>query len=301
MSQKPIVHHQITLKRHHKWIIGSFTTIIILFMITSGIFTYTLFLRQEVNFNALDKKITNLDLRTQSNINTISEELLRTNSDINEIGSSIGDINKEFDLLKASVGEDFSGVIDTIVPSVVTIRTNSGQGTGFIIDQRGYIVTNAHVLASEDGTLATGIVAITSNQETLNAIFIGYDGTLDIALLKIEGDYNPVKLGNSESIKIGEKVIAIGNPLGLQFSVSQGIISAINRAGANGINAYIQTDAALNPGNSGGPLVNTDGEVVGINNFKVSTAESLGFALESDYIVKIVNQISERELEEALL
>ena len=300
-KEQPIVHHQITLKRHHKWIIGSFTTIIILFMITSGIFTYTLFLRQEVNFNALDKKITNLDLRTQSNINTISEELLRTNSDINEIGSSIGDINKEFNLLKASVGEDFSGVIDTIVPSVVTIRTNSGQGTGFIIDQRGYIVTNAHVLASEDGTLATGIVAITSNQETLNAIFIGYDGTLDIALLKIEGDYNPVKLGNSESIKIGEKVIAIGNPLGLQFSVSQGIISAINREGANGINAYIQTDAALNPGNSGGPLVNTNGEVVGINNFKVSTAESLGFALESDYIVNIVNQISERELGEALL
>jgi len=84
---------------------------------------------------------------------------------------------------------------------------------------------------------------------------------------------------------VGEKVIAIGNPLGLSLSVTEGIVSGVHRIGDNNLPAYIQTDAALNPGNSGGPLINTDGKVIGINNFKISGTESLGFALESDYIV----------------
>jgi len=114
-------------------------------------------------------------------------------------------------------------------------------------------------------------------------------------LLKISGDYNSIELGDSDDIQIGEKVIAIGNPLGLQFSVSEGIVSAINREGTNGIEAYIQTDAALNPGNSGGPLINKQGKVIGINNFKIGGGESLGFALESNYIKEVVNQISQEK------
>jgi len=298
---RPIVHHHITLKRHHKWLIGSFTTIVFLFMIIMSIFVYMMFIKQEVNYNALDRKINNLDKEMQSNINALSEGLIATNEDLKKLGLNIGTITNEFDLLKASVGEDFSGIIDTIVPSVVTIRTDSGQGTGFIVHEDGYIVTNAHVLADSQGTLATGIYAITSEQRSRDATLIGYDGDLDIALLKIEGSYNEIEFGNSNDIKVGEKVIAIGNPLGLQFSVSQGIVSAMNREGANGIKAYIQTDAALNPGNSGGPLVNTKGKVIGINNFKVGAAESLGFALESDYIIDIINKISEEVLGEALL
>ncbi|MDP3987396.1 MAG: trypsin-like peptidase domain-containing protein [Nanoarchaeota archaeon] len=293
---KPIVHYQITLKRHHKWLIGSFTTIIILFMIIMSVFIYMIFIKQEVNYQALDKKINGLRIETQTNINSISDSLISTKEDLNELGSSIGIINKEFDLLKASVGEDFSGIIGLIIPSVVTIRTDSGQGTGFIIHEDGFIVTNAHVLANNQGELATGIIAITSDQKVIEAEFIGYNGNLDIALLRIPGAYESVDLGDSDDIQVGEKVIAVGNPLGLQFSVSQGIISAVDREGPSGINAYIQTDAALNPGNSGGPLVNTEGEVIGINNFKVGSAESLGFALESNFIKQAVNDITEEKL-----
>ena len=115
---------------------------------------------------------------------------------------------------------------------------------------------------------------------------------MDIAILKIdETTYSPLILANSNNIQVGEKVIAIGNPLGLQFSVSEGIVSAVHRKGDNNINAYIQTDASLNPGNSGGPLIDTEGKVIGINNFKVSGSESLGFALESNYIKEVINNI----------
>ena len=108
-------------------------------------------------------------------------------------------------------------------------------------------------------------------------------------------------LGNSDKVQVGEKVIAIGNPLGLQFSVSQGIISAVHRIGINGIEAYLQTDAALNPGNSGGPLINTQGKVIGINNFKIGSGENLGFALESNYIIDSVNDIYFQLFNETLI
>jgi serine protease Do len=198
--------------------------------------------------------------------------------------------------LKASASSDFSGIIQSSIQSVVTIKTSSAQGTGFMINSDGYLITNAHVLADSSGNLASNIQAITSDQTSHNAQFIGYDANLDIALLKISGQYTPLKLGNSSNVEIGEKVIAIGNPLGLQFSVSEGIVSAIDRQGSNGLNYYIQTDAALNPGNSGGPLINQNGEVIGINNFKVSGGENLGFALESNYIKQAINKITQQNL-----
>ena len=153
------------------------------------------------------------------------------------------------------------------------------------------MVTNAHVLADSSGNLATSIRAITFNQVTKNAEFIGHNNEFDIALLKISGTYDPLILENSNNVQIGEKVIAIGNPLGLQFSVTEGIVSAIHRVGINGLEVYIQTDAALNPGNSGGPLINKEGKVIGINNFKIGSGENLGFALESNYIKDVVNEI----------
>ena len=106
---------------------------------------------------------------------------------------------------------------------------------------------------------------------------------------------------NSDEIQIGEKVIAIGNPLGLQFSVSQGIISATHRQGANNLPVYIQTDAALNPGNSGGPLINKQGKAIGINNFKLGESESLGFALESNTLKEAINSIAEEFLKQTLI
>jgi len=272
-----------TLKKHHRWLIGSFTSLIIIFMITISIFTYMIFIRQELNYNLLNRKMTNLKIETQSNINSLSEGLIETRS---ELESQLGIVQEEFSLLQASAGEDFSGVIENSVPSIVSIRTDVGRGTGFIIDKEGYVVTNAHVL-----NYATIIKAITYEQEIIDADFIGYDTTLDVALLKISGTYDELELGNSNNVQVGERVIAIGNPLGLGFSVTQGIVSGVHRSGPNGLDAYIQTDAALNPGNSGGPLINNKGEIIGINNFKVGGAESLGFALESNFIKRAVNNI----------
>ena len=144
-------------------------------------------------------------------------------------------------------------------------------------------------------------MVITSDSQQHAVSLIGSNPTMDVSLLKIEGDYEKLVLADSNDIQIGEKVIAIGNPLGLQFSVSEGIVSAVHRTGINNIEAYIQTDAALNPGNSGGPLIDVQGNVIGINNFKVSSGESLGFALESNYLEDVVNDIAQQALNQTLI
>jgi len=288
------------MKKHHKIILGSFTSIVILFMIISGILLNTILTTQNLNYNSLNNKITNLQADTQNKLNELTINLIQIKTalenELESLGGQIGTIDQEFDLLRASAGEDFSGIIEDAVKSVVTIRTDVGQGTGFIISDEGYIVTNAHVLL--EGKL---INSITYEQKTIPTEFIGYDGKMDLALLKISGNYKKLDIENSENIQIGEKVIAIGNPLGLQFSVSQGIVSGIHRTGSNGLNAYIQTDAALNPGNSGGPLINQKGKVIGINNFKIGDGESLGFALESNYIKETINEISQEKLNQTLI
>jgi S1-C subfamily serine protease len=277
------------LQRHHKIIIGSVSTLLVVFMIASSVFTYLIFTKQATDFNELNKKITDLSKDTQTKINGLSDSLLETESGLKSIDSQIGSLDKELTTLKASASSDFSSVIEDAIKSVVTIKTDVAQGSGFIIASGGYVVTNAHVM--EDATAAT---VITYDGKKHSVSKIGEDITMDITLLKIDDEsYNPLILSNSNEVQVGEKVIAIGNPLGLQFSVSEGIVSAINRAGNNKINAYIQTDAALNAGNSGGPLINKDGKVIGINNFKIGDSENLGFALESNYIKKVVNDISQ--------
>jgi len=294
------------LKRKHKVVIGSLSTFLIVFMIVISVLLYLLYIEVGTNYNSLTDTITENQKNTQSQINILTENLIDTRETLTQTQLSFEEtqsgLENELDLLKASAGEDFSGIIENSIQSVVTIMTDSSQGTGFIIHDSGYIVTNAHVLADPSGFLSPRIRAITSSSQTLSAEFIGYDGLIDIALLKISGNYEKLELGNSNNVQIGEKVIAIGNPLGLQFSVTQGIVSAIHRQGINGIeNAYIQTDAALNPGNSGGPLINKQGQVIGINNFKIGDGESLGFALESNYIKTTVNEISQAQLNQTLI
>lgn len=293
---KPVVHSHTTLKPHHKKILIGGSSLVIILLITLSIFTYILFVRQQLNYNLLEKRISDLRLETQTNVNALSTSLIQTRSEVINLSSDLGSINQQFNVLKASVGEDFSGVIDQSVPSVVTIKTDIAQGTGFIIDSQGYIVTNYHVVEG-----AQAAIVITSDNSDHKVGLVGYDSNLDIALLKVEGTYSDLSLANSDAVTVGEKVIAIGNPLGLQFSVSQGIVSAIDRQGPNGVSGYIQTDAALNPGNSGGPLIDKNGQVVGINNFKVSDSESIGFALESDYIKQVVNNIYQQKYGEDLI
>jgi S1-C subfamily serine protease len=294
--QEPQVIHHVGLKKHHKIILGGFTTIVIIYMIVTAILLNGLIVKQSVNHNTLNNKIDGLQADTQSKLNELTETLIEQRTELNSLGSQIGDIDEQFASLKASSGEDFSGIIEEVVKGVVTVRTDVGQGTGFIIAEGGYFVTNAHVLSG-----ASQVQAITYDQNSFKADFIGYDSDLDVALLKISGDYTILELADSDNIQLGEKVIAIGNPLGLQFSVSQGIVSGIHRLGPNDLEAYVQTDAALNPGNSGGPLINKNGEVIGINNFKIGSGESLGFALESNYIKEAVNGISAKALNQTLV
>ena len=238
----------------------------------------------------INRKVDINSAETQNKINQLSESVLGLEKNFQ---TEITDIKTN---LKNSASADFSLVIEDVVDSVVSVMTNAGQGTGFIITDDGYVVTNAHVLVG-----AKYANAITLDKEKKAMTLIGYNSNLDLALLKIEGDYRPLTFASTDDVKIGEKVIAIGNPLGLSFSVSEGIISAKDRVGSNDLPAYIQTDAALNPGNSGGPLIDAEGKVVGINNFKLSGGENIGFALQSDYIVDGINQIAVDNLGEEIV
>ena len=180
------------MKKHHKIIITGISSLIIILLVINSIFLYVLFLKQNVNYSLLNQKINNLDLSTQNKISELTENLFQTNELVEE---ELGSLTQELSYLKASVGEDFSGIVESSVPAVVTIKTNAGfQGTGFIISTEGYIITNAHILADEFGRLASIIQIITYEQDTINAEFIGYNSVFDIALLKIPGVYKKLEL-----------------------------------------------------------------------------------------------------------
>ena len=283
--------------------IGSFSSFLIILLIANSVFIFLLYGQLQLSYNQIEADITELKEGTQSKFNSLTDNILETKQDITTIETSlesidiqISSIGEEFDELKASVSSDFSGIFENAVKSVMTIRTDVGQGTGFAITNNGYVVTNAHVLSG--GHI---IQAIDYEKNELPAQFIGYSEELDIALLKINGNYEKLELADSDKVKAGDSVIAIGNPLGLQFSVSEGIVSATHRQGPNGLEIYIQTDAALNQGNSGGPLINKNNKVIGINNFKIGSGESLGFALESNYIKSAVNNIAIQVMNQTLI
>src|ERR1700687_3614118 len=170
-------------------------------------------------------------------------------------------------------------------------------GSGVIVDKRGYILTNNHVVEQ-----ATKIqVQLDGNSQTkYTAKVIGVDEDTDLAVIKIEAnkDLPTAKLGNSDGVQVGDWVLAIGSPFGLQATVTAGIISAKDRAGIGGaghqFQRFLQTDAAINPGNSGGPLVDLAGEVVGINTAIITGSrgyEGVGFALPSTTAISVYNQI----------
>ncbi len=177
-------------------------------------------------------------------------------------------------------------LVDELGEAVVMIRTPIGLGSGFLIHPDGYVVTNDHVVAGERKISITQFSQ--SGEELLkknfdNVRIVATGGNLDLALLKIEGQgasgFPVVPLGRSIELNQGERVFAIGSPLGLERSVSEGIVSLRNRIISDRI--HIQTTAEISPGNSGGPLFNYRGEVVGVNNMKVVSqgAEGLGFAI----------------------
>lgn len=196
------------------------------------------------------------------------------------------------------------------MPSVVTLQVESGSsqssGSGWVLDQLGHLVTNNHVIAdAADGN--GSVTVVLSNGKHLEATIIGRDAAYDLAVVKVDRtDLTPLAIGDSDEVVVGDPVIAVGSPLGLDSSVTTGIVSALNRPVSAGdsstdrsfINA-IQTDAAINPGNSGGPLLNSRGEVIGVNS-AIATLPSLGgqagsigvgFAIPSNQVAKTVDQL----------
>ena len=195
-------------------------------------------------------------------------------------------------------------VVKKASPSVVGINVvydnpdseaSGSLGSGVVVQEDGYIITNYHVIENI-GT----IQVVFYNGNKYDAALLWSDKNLDLAVLKVEGKFTPIKMGSSEKAEVGDTVIAIGTPLALKFqhTVTAGIVSALNRTltlpsddGITFMEDLIQTDASINPGNSGGPLINMKGEVIGINTLKVTDAEGLGFAIPIDICIPIVENV----------
>ncbi|MGI6453819.1 MAG: S1C family serine protease [Syntrophomonadaceae bacterium] len=181
---------------------------------------------------------------------------------------------------------------DLIVPPGPNVQ--QGIGTGFIISEDGYVVTNQHVIDE-----AQKITVNLSENEQYSAEVVGQDYELDLAVLRINSDrkFTPLKLGDSDQMRVGEWVIAIGNPYGLDHTVTAGLVSAKGRPIQIGKRVYkdlIQTDAAINPGNSGGPLLNIEGEVIGINTAVNAEAQGIGFAIPINTAKDVLNELIEK-------
>lgn len=194
-------------------------------------------------------------------------------------------------------------VTEKVSPAVVRISTmqvvsdfffsyeTSGLGSGFIISPNGDIVTNNHVISG-----AKKITVTLSDGSEYEATVIGKDPSSDIALIKIDGNNLPyLSFGDSSALKVGQVVIAIGNPYGLDHTVTTGVISALERTltfeDGTTLVGVIQTDAAINPGNSGGPLLTLTGDVIGMNTAIQQSAQGIGFAVSSNTIIKVINDI----------
>lgn len=205
------------------------------------------------------------------------------------------------ELTQPQEGMCLQDIYTKCIPSVVSItthtRSGTATGTGVVFSADGYIVTNYHVI---DG--GERYTVLLTDQRELPAVLVGDDPTSDLAVLRVNADdLEPAEFGDSDTLRVGDSVVAIGDPLGVEYrgTMTDGIVSAINRnVNLNGRTMnLIQTNAALNSGNSGGPLINSCGQVIGINTIKVAAfadkagVEGLGFAIPSTVVKDIVGQI----------
>ena len=262
-----------------------FTLIVIVAAVSIGV-DYSVI--QDFELKVSELKNDNINLK--ADVDALASELGLTAS---ELRSSIKTVEADLTSTSESLAElsavsgDFSSIVEDAVHGVVSVLTDDGQGSGAIYSDDGYIVTNYHVVKT-----ATDIDILFSNGARVDAVLIGADTVNDIALLQVGlSNLNELDFGNSNDVKIGQKVVALGNPLGLSFTVTEGIVSAKDRVITSGAAGLIQTDVAVNPGNSGGPLLNTDGEVIGIVNAKLQGYEGLGFAIPSNVVISDVNVI----------
>ena len=199
----------------------------------------------------------------------------------------------------APAQQGYTGVVDAVSPSIVLIETSSGLGSGVVYDSSGDIVTNAHVTAD-----ATEFTVTASNGKQYDASLVGSFAASDVAVIRAHtGDLKPAQWGDSAKLQVGQVVLAMGNPLGFQSSVTDGIVSGLGRTipepGGAVLTDMIQTSAAINPGNSGGGLVNLQGQVVGMPTLAAAdpqmggAAPGIGFALSSNTVVGYAKQIVE--------
>ncbi len=171
-------------------------------------------------------------------------------------------------------------------------RSTGGTGSGFIISSDGYIVTNSHVIQKAEKNIQINL----EDGRTFNAAVIGNDPSTDVAVLQIQAEgLQYLKFADSSQLQVGQVAIAMGNPFGFQYSLTAGVVSALGRSlrATNGmlIDDVVQTDAALNPGNSGGPLLNSHGSVIGVNTAVISMAQGICFAVASNTVQQTVGDL----------
>ncbi len=235
------------------------------------------------------------------------------NSPVDSPSSGASTVNElDADAIVAALGEVLNGIYEELLPSVVNIRVTiatqgqrqssqfgapqprGGEGSGFVWSEQGHIVTNYHVVAD-----ASKITVIFADGSEMEAEVVGGDPDSDLAVIKVDtssGNLHPVKLGDSDVVKVGELVAAIGAPFGQEFTLTSGIVSAVGRTIRSGNTAFsvpevIQTDAAINPGNSGGPLLDRRGRVIGINTQIISRSggnDGVGLAVPINIAKQVV-------------
>lgn len=267
------------------------TVLLMIIASVSTLFLYKMYLNINVENDQTPNVSDNTAIRLAANSEEKTEDITETLEKVTKCVVGISKIkNKGDSILETTATEDLK------------------LGTGIIISENGYIITNWHLAGNkysscyvtmEDGTVYNG-----------NTIWA--DSDLDLAIVKISSNnLKYLQLGDSDNIKIGETVYAIGNPIGIEFqrTVTKGIISGLNRTikieeekNSSYMEGLIQTDASINQGNSGGPLINTKGEVIGINSVKIETAEGIGFAVPINIIKPVVESLANGgEFEEAYL
>jgi S1-C subfamily serine protease len=223
------------------------------------------------------------------NVNFIATAVQKVGPAVVRINATRKVANPISDALKNPLLRRFFGEDEQPIPQE---RIERGTGSGFILSENGELLTNAHVVADTDTVQVT-----LKDGRTLEGKVVGVDSVTDVAVVKIKADNLPtVKLGNSQNLIPGQWAIAIGNPLGLDNTVTIGIISATDRTSTQvGVPdkrvSFIQTDAAINPGNSGGPLLNAQGEVIGVNTAIRADAQGLGFAIPIETAARIANEL----------
>lgn len=255
------------------------TMSILLFLVIAGFYLYTMYI--------------NIDIKKNYSSNYTATKTSETVEEIKQESKTIADVIEETS--QAVVG------ISKLKENGNSIFLKDGAkqlglGTGILVSEDGYILTNQHVSGA---TYSTCYVTLENGKE-YNANVVWSDTDLDLSILKINMKGLPyLKLGDSDKIRTGEKVYAIGNPIGFEFqrTVTSGIISAVDRTikieeeeKQSYMEDLIQTDATINPGNSGGPLINPEGEVIGVNSVKITSAEGIGFAIPINIVKPIIEK-----------